>query len=78
MEGRVKTANSRGFGFIETQTGIDFYFHHTEWKSIPQMTWKQLLAKIVMKDTVVVEFDIDPTTTDGPRGVNVRLTEVMK
>lgn len=69
MLGRIKTCNSQGFGFIETDKKIDFYFHHTEYKG----DWKILLKKYVSDESIIVEFDNDPNGPSGPRAKNVRI-----
>lgn len=74
MEGRVKTVNSRGFGFITDERDIDFYFHHTVFED----KWKVLLAHFVAGRVVVVNFEIDKSANDAPRAMNVRIKEVMK
>lgn len=69
MKGKVKKVNSRGFGFIETELEIDFFFHYTQFHG----DWKQLLQKYVNGEVIQVEFDNNPDSTDGPQAVNVRL-----
>ena len=69
MIGKIKTCNSKGFGFIETDKNIDFYFHHTEFKG----DWKILLKRYVSDETITVEFDNDPMGPSGPRAKNVRM-----
>jgi hypothetical protein len=73
MEGRIKTANSRGFGFIESTENIDFYFHHTEFKTRDgkAANWKEMLVRYVRKDIICVEFENDPTAKEAPRALNV-------
>lgn len=68
MNGTIKTATSKGFGFIETDMKIDFFFHHT---ALVGNDWKGLLKRIVNKDTINVTFDNDPTGPQGPRAINV-------
>jgi cold shock CspA family protein len=70
MTGKVKAANSRGFGFIETSSGIDFFFHYSELRGI---TWKQLLTKFVNNEEIFVEFDNNPVAKNGPQALNVRI-----
>lgn len=67
--GRIKTANSRGFGFIETDLGIDFFFHFTSFHG----DWKQLLSRIVNQETLHVEFESDSNSHTGPRAINIRI-----
>lgn len=74
MNGKIKTINSRGFGFITTgKVGneIDFFFHYTAFNG----QWKKLVAQFVANPSkeLPVEFDIDPSATEAPRAVNVRL-----
>lgn len=69
FEGRVKNVNSKGFGFIETDKQIDFFFHFTQYKD----DWKKLLKMFVCGDEILVEFDNDPDAPEGPRALNVRL-----
>jgi cold shock CspA family protein len=69
LEGRVKFANSRGFGFIETAQKIDFYFHYSQFKD----DWKKLLVRFVKNEDIQVTFLIDDTATDGPRAKDVRI-----
>lgn len=72
MEGRVKSANSRGFGFIETLEQIDFFLHYTQF----QGDWKELLTHCVSGRMVIVEFDNNPDSTRGPQALNVKIKEV--
>lgn len=72
--GRLKNANSRGFGFIETEKKIDFFFHHSQYKG----EWKDLLQKHVSGYVIVLEFENDLEANDGPRAINVRIKEVIK
>ncbi len=72
MTGTVKTVKSSRFGFIETEGGIDFYFHFTNYKG----EWKALLAKFVQKtaDTKIeVKFDVDTEHKTAPKAINVEL-----
>lgn len=71
MTGRVKRCNSKGYGFIETDDDIDFYFHYTQYKG----DWKILLKKYVSDEVITVEFDNDPEAPSGPRAKNIRLVE---
>jgi cold shock CspA family protein len=71
-KGFVKTVKSSGFGFIETRRGIDFYFHSTKFHG----DWKKLLAEFVSSPPdrkIEVEFEIDKTSTEAPRAIDVRL-----
>lgn len=71
LEGQVKHCNSKGFGFIGTKQQIDFYFHHTAF----QDNWKELLRKFVSGEIVIVEFENDPTGTEGPKAKNVKIKD---
>ncbi len=73
MTGRIKKPNSRGYGFIETDEGIDFFFHHTAY----QGDWKKILSYYLAEGSLIVEFDNDPTTASGPKAKNVRLVRCM-
>lgn len=68
MFGTLKNANSRGFGFISTKAGIDFFFHHSAYTG----DWKDLLRRHVSEETIELEFENDPTGSDGPRAIKVR------
>ena len=74
MQGRVKHCNSKGYGFIETDQMIDFYFHHTEYKG----DWKVLLRKYVAEEVINVEFENDTNAPSGPRALNVRIKDILK
>jgi len=70
MTGKVKVVNSRGYGFIETDSKIDYFFHHTQFHG----DWKKLVAQYVKDLTpIVVEFENDPIATDGPRAINIKV-----
>lgn len=71
MEGKLKHANSKGYGFIETAAKIDYYFHHTAY----QGDWKVLLKHFVSDEAVILEFDNDSEAPSGPRAKNVRMKE---
>lgn len=73
MEGRIKRVLSKGYGFIETDAGIDFYFHHTAYKG----NYKDLLKRFVSDEIIIVSFDNDPTGPDGPRAVNVEIKQSL-
>jgi cold shock CspA family protein len=74
MTGRVKMAASSGFGFIETAKKVDFFFHHSQ---LQDFSWKKLVAEHALGRTVIVEFDVDPVSDDGPRALNVKIVQVM-
>lgn len=69
MIGRVTYCNSRGFGFVQDERLIDFYFHHTQFDG----NWKHLLVKFVAGTPITVEFDNDDTAKESPRAKNVRI-----
>jgi ''Cold-shock'' DNA-binding domain. len=73
MQGRIKNVNSRGFGFIETEQQIDFFFHFSQFKG----NWKTLLQKHVSGKIIVVKFDNDDNSDDGPRALNVEIEQIM-
>lgn len=73
FEGRVKHCNSRGFGFIETKKQIDFYFH----QSVYNGNWKELLRRFVADEIIIVEFNNDPSATEGPKAMNVSFKESL-
>ena len=69
MQGKVKTVKSRGFGFIETALGIDFFFHQSQYKG----DFKVLLNKIAMGEHPEVNFEQDMNSDNGPRALNVSM-----
>lgn len=69
LEGRIKSVNSHGYGFIETDRKIDFYFHHTQYKG----DWKILLKRYVCDEILIVEFDNNVDASEGPQAINVRV-----
>lgn len=71
MTGKVKSVKSRGFGFIETPLGIDFFFHSTEYKG----DFKQLLNQVAMGIRPEVTFEQDMKSNQGPRALGVTLAE---
>ena len=74
LEGKIKAVNSKGYGFIETKLGIDYFFHHTSFLNGEEKgDWKGLLALFVSGNPVEVTFDNDPMPPQGPRALNVRL-----
>lgn len=75
MEGRLKRANSKGYGFIETDKKIDFFFHASEFDG----NWLELLSYYVQGKTVAMKFDVDPTTSkQGPRALKVSIVQVIE
>lgn len=69
MTGRIKNAKSRGFGFIETSGGIDFFFHESAFKG----DFKTLLRDVALGKKPKVNFEQDITSDRGPRAVNITL-----
>ena len=74
LVGRIKNINSRGFGFIETENQIDFFFHHTSYKG----DWKHLLQKYVSNKIIIVHFQNDPDAPHGPRAIEVEIENIME
>lgn len=70
MIGKVKSVTSRGFGFIETDNGIDWFFHHSQ---LIDYDWKKLVAMFVLDKPITVSFDKDGSAVDGPRALQVRV-----
>lgn len=72
MEGKLKRATSKGFGFIETDKKVDFFFHMSQYDG----SWMELLSWYAQDKVVTLTFDVDMTTTkEGPRALNVRVVE---
>jgi len=72
MTGYLKSIKSAGYGFIETKSGIDFYFHMSNFKG----NWKKLVAEFVNSPSdrkIEVNFESDKTSTEAPRAINVEL-----
>jgi cold shock CspA family protein len=69
MKGTIYSVNSKGYGFIHTSLNIDFFFHHSAYKS----NWKDLLKRFINKEPLECFFDNDPSAPDGPRALNVVL-----
>lgn len=70
--GCIKTVKSSGFGFIETVSGIDFYFHFSDYKG----DWKELLALYVctsIETKIEVKFDVDTEHKKAPKAIKVEL-----
>lgn len=70
LTGRIKNMNSKGFGFIETDKQIDFFFHHSQY----QGDWKRLLQKFVTGEQIMVTFENDKDAPEGPRALNVEVS----
>ncbi len=64
-EGTIKRLTDRGFGFIETGTGTDMFFHMS---NVEGVTFEEL------KEGQRVSFD-EGQGPKGPRAENVRLIE---
>lgn len=72
MTGTIKKMTSRGFGFIETASEIDYFFHYTDYDG----DWKALLGKFAKGVLIYVTFEIDQENHQGPRATRVVVTEV--
>ena len=74
MRGKIKTLNSRGFGFI-TYNDIDYFFHYTDYVG----DWKPLIQMFILSvdsgKSVEVEFEHDKSSTSGPKAIKVKLVE---
>lgn len=72
LHGRIKTVNSKGYGFITTKDGFEFFFHYSTFSG---MTWRKLVAEFFNNPDKImnVTFDVDRTSEDGLRATNVRL-----
>lgn len=70
VKGKVKTVNSRGFGFIASLNNeIDFFFHYSNFNG----NWKELVMQhITAKSPIFVEFEVDKTAKE-PKALNVRV-----
>ena len=73
IEGRVKRVLSKGYGFIETDKGIDYFFHRTAYDG----DFKTLLLHHSRGEIVIVEFEDDPTSDKAPRAVNVKVKTAL-
>lgn len=71
MQGKIKAVTSKGFGFIETDKHIDYFFHHSQFAG----DWKKLVLLMSKSEDIKVDcqFESDPTAIDGPRAINVKL-----
>lgn len=69
MNGKIKTVKSKGFGFIETNLGIDFFFHSSEF----QGDFKELLRNVALGMKPEVTFEQDEKSDQGPRALKVIL-----
>jgi len=73
MEGRIKAVNSHGYGFIETDKNIDFFFHHSQY----QGDWKILLKRFISDEQLIVSFENDADAPSGPRALNVHIIDAL-
>ena len=73
MIGRIKKMTSRGFGFIETDEEIDFFFHYKDYKG----DWKELLSKYVTAHILTVSFEVDAESQKGPKAQEIRLISAL-
>lgn len=71
MIGQIKSVKSRGFGWITTSIGIDFFFHQSTYKG----DFKLLLRDYALGKKPKIQFDMDETSDRGPRALNVTLIE---
>ena len=72
MNGKIKAVTSKGYGFIQGEKHIDFFFHRTAYDG----DWKRLLSKYInLKEgeSINVEFINDTTATEGPRAIGVKI-----
>lgn len=73
MIGKVKTMNSKGFGFITSSDGVDWFFHHSDYVG----NWRELMQKYMLakedKKSLELEFDFDRSSGKGPRAINVKI-----
>jgi len=67
MVGQIKSVKSKGFGWIATQIGIDFFFHQSAY----QGDFKTLLRDYALGQKPKVMFDMDESSDRGPRALNV-------
>lgn len=67
MIGQIKSVKSKGFGYIATQIGIDFFFHKSTYKG----DFNILLRDYALGQRPKVIFDMDETSDRGPRALNV-------
>lgn len=72
MNGRIKSIKSKGYGFIETQIGIDFFFHQA---ACSKDDFKELLKRFAGGEKTKVTFDQDSESDRGPRALNIRITK---
>lgn len=72
-QGRVKKMTSRGFGFIETDNEVDFFFHYSDYDG----NWKELLAKYVAGGIIAVNFEQDLYNTKAPKAIKVVVIDCL-
>lgn len=71
MIGQIKSVKSRGFGWISTQIGIDFFFHQSAFKG----DFKLLLRDYALGIKPKVLFEMDKDSDRGPRALDVTIFE---
>lgn len=71
ITGKIKSVKSKGFGFIETPMGIDFFFHQSNFTG----DFKDLLKVFALGDKPKVQFDQDESSDKGPRAVNISIVK---
>ena len=68
QKGKIKTINSKGFGFITGEGDIDYFFHYKDYNQ--GNGWKQLVQKFLVakhnNQQVEVTFMADLNGSDGP------------
>lgn len=74
MIGQIKSVKSRGFGWISTQIGVDFFFHQSAFKG----DFRTLLRDYAMGIKPKVLFEQDPSSDRGPRALNITIFEEEK
>lgn len=70
MNGYFKSVSDKGFGWIRTEGGKDYFCH----KSCYKGQWHKLLEDVNAGDRVDVTFEPDDDAPKGPRADNVRRT----
>lgn len=73
MTGRIKKMSSRGFGFIETEEDIDFFFHYKDYDG----DWKELLSKYVTGHVLQVSFNVDKNSGKGPKAQEIVIISAL-
>ena len=71
MEGNVaRLIGEKGFGFIKTENGVDYFFHRQDFAGL----FDELIYMVDSGQHIKVTFDVVPSPK-GPRAANVRLLE---